>query len=135
VSVARFGPTINVVVGHLDRAGEPALDLAKATSSVLGLVDTGAGESAIDQVMAERLGLPVVHEGPLGRYDGIRMYKFYRAVVSVPALGVLHHGEFAGLPLAESGFQPVLLGRTFLRTVVMTYDGARDEVSMRLARK
>ena len=51
--------------------------------------------------------------------------------VAIPALEIFEFGAFAGVDLG-AGEQPqrVLLGRTFLQSTVMIYDGVRGQVTV-----
>jgi predicted aspartyl protease len=129
----RIGPTVQVVVGHLDvaTAGRPALANDQASESVHALIDTGALESCIDDQLARKLGLPVIDRQQCSGVNGPSTHDVYMAFIDIPAIVYAQYGRFMGVHLALGG-QPhhVLLGRTLLQTMVMIYDGARGSVTL-----
>ncbi|MDE2142736.1 MAG: hypothetical protein KGJ84_10025 [Elusimicrobia bacterium] len=94
-------------------------------------MDTGAGESCIDAMLATQLGLPIVDQQVIGGVGGRHTVNVYLAQVRVPALNININGQFAGVNLAESGqVHRALIGRTFLRHFVMVYEGHTGTVKI-----
>jgi predicted aspartyl protease len=130
--LVQVGPTISVIVGHVDaKAPGPARDATLSSESVEALVDTGATQSCIDDELAKKLGLPVIDRQTCAGVGGNTEHAVYLAWLDVPSLGRAQYGRFMGVHLVKGG-QPhnVLLGRTFLADVVMIYDGARGTVAL-----
>ena len=97
-------------------------------------IDTGAGMNCIDSLVAEFLYLPVIDQEPIAGVHGQEMLNIYLGRISVPSLGVTQSGQFIGVHLTAGGKgYSVLLGRTFLRHMKMTYDG-KSGSAMREAR-
>lgn len=122
-----YGPTITVVVSPLDDPPQPPTE----GHTTLALVDTGATQSCIDIEVAESLGLPVVDFVTIAGAAGASRHPLYAAKVAIPTLEMFEFGAFAGVDLGP-GEQPhrVLLGRTFLQSTVMIYDGVRGQVTI-----
>ena len=131
--LAQHGPTIQVVVGHIDAqsATAPAIDSSKATESVAALVDTGAMLSCIDDQLAKNLGLPVIDRQKCAGANGESTHDVYMAFIDIPGIQFAQYGPFMGVHLAAGG-QPhaVLLGRNLLSSMVMIYDGDRGSVTL-----
>jgi predicted aspartyl protease len=134
--LAIHGPTILVDIGF-----DPAYDPKTATTppvpliqNMLALVDTGASESFIDNGLAVALQLPVVDKGAVSGSIGSHPSDIYVAQIRVPALNVNIYGRFSGVNLIAGGqSHSVLLGRTFLRRLVMSYDGKTGRVTLTTA--
>jgi predicted aspartyl protease len=131
-----LGPTLLVSVGFdptydetdLSRAPTPGIERVRA------LVDTGAHECSIDSALAASLHLPIVDRQRVSGVGGVMEVNVHLAQIHVPALGFTMYGLFSGVHLAAGG-QPcaVLIGRTFLRNFVMTYEGNTGTVTLALA--
>jgi hypothetical protein len=124
--LVRFGPTLVVNVGF-----DPAYDVAKpevtpvpGIQGAQALIDTGAGECCIDSALAASLHLPVVDRRGLSGATGAAEVNMHLAQIYAPTVRFTMYGLFAGVHLAAGG-QPhaVLLGRTFLKSFVLTYEG------------
>jgi predicted aspartyl protease len=125
------GPSLNVNVGFdptydaKDLTKAPAL----AVSDILALVDTGATECCIDSQLATRLSLPIVDKRKVAGVGGISEVNVHLAQVYVPALRFTMYGLFSSVHLSAGGqIHSVLIGRTFLKDFVMTYDGPSGTV-------
>jgi hypothetical protein len=126
-SLILFGPTIPAYIGH-----HPSTDLiSPATEQVSALVDSGAEQSCIDKSIAEKLGLPVVDVQMVAGANGAQEQPVYMANLQFPPLNFTEYGRFIGVDLMTGG-QPhgALLGRSFLRHVIMIYDGIRGQVTI-----
>jgi hypothetical protein len=125
------GPTILVDIGF-----DPAFDPAKlgsvpvpAVQNISALVDTGAIVSFIDASLATVLKLPIVDKTTVSGSIGAHPADVYLAQMRVPALDINIYGQFAGVNLIAGGFvHSAVLGRTFLRILNMSYDGATGRV-------
>lgn len=129
--LVRLGPTIQVVVGHLDAQNPtiPALASDQASEPTFALIDTGALESCIDDELAKKLGLPVIDKQQCSGVSGPSTHDVHLAYIDIPTLGFGQYGRFMGVHLASGGQEHrVLLGRTLLQTMVMIYDGVRGSV-------
>lgn len=120
-----MGPTIAVDVGFDPSYGPGAQQPPIAgMKGLMALVDTGATESSIDNLLAAQLGLPLVNRRPVSGAHGKRDVNVYMAQVHVPALSFTIYGEFTGADLIAGGqLHYALIGRTFLSSFQMVYDG------------
>ena len=93
------------------------------------IVDTGADFSCIDTGVAKQLSLPVVRREKALGVTGTAEFDVYLAQIFIPGLNLILHREFMGAKLSSNG-QPydALLGREFLRHLVMHYDGPKGSV-------
>lgn len=130
--LVQVGPTLVVNIGFdpvFDSAigGTPQL----AMTNVNALVDTGATESCIDSGLAMQLNLPIIDQRQVGGISGAALVNMHLAQIHVPSLPFTVYGAFAGVDLAAGG-QPhlALIGRTFLRHFIMSYNGITGEVTI-----
>jgi predicted aspartyl protease len=125
------GPTVLVDIGF-DAAFKVGMGLpTPGISAVKALVDTGATESHIDSLLASQLGLPVVDQRTICGSGGAHKVNIHLAQVHVPSLSFTIYGEFAAVDLAAGGqMHQALLGRTFLRSMTMSYDGRTGKVTI-----
>lgn len=124
----KMGPGAMVQVGP----PSPTNPMEHASSvPTVALIDTGATESCIDEQLAISLGLPVIDKIMIGGVGGSAEHNVYLAVITIPGTTLLQHGRFAGVHLAAGGqLHRVLLGRTFLKTSVLIYDGRTGRVTL-----
>jgi len=95
------------------------------------LVDTGAQESCIDNLLAGQLQLPMIDRRKVGGVTGVDEVNVHLGQICVPSLRFVIYGSFCALPLKESGLlYQVLLGRTFLNHCSMHYDGKTGSVTI-----
>ncbi len=126
------GPTLFVDIGF-DPNFNPAAPgpPVPGIKSQWALVDTGATESCIDNLLAATLNLPVVDRRPIGGVGGVHEANMYLAQVRVPSLDFTQYGLFAGVNLSEGGQRHrALIGRTFLRRYTMVYNGVTGSVTL-----
>jgi hypothetical protein len=127
------GPTLLVDIG-LDLAYDvtnSASPPSLAETKLWALVDTGATESCIDLDLAQRLALPLVDRRHIGGVSGRQEVGMYMAHVHIPSLNYTIHGLFAGVNLIAGGQRHyALIGRTFLRSFKMTYNGRTGDVTL-----
>ena len=127
------GPYVWVQVGF-DPTYNPDEDVMSgfAGREYLALIDTGATESCVDDTLARALELPVVDSRSIVGIHGPRLTPSYNAQFHIPSIGVTYDGQFAGIPLRSSGTPFfALLGRDFLSTVSMAYDGDTGSVTLK----
>ena len=88
------------------------------------LIDTGAGESAIDEELAKQLQLPLIDRIDGSGIGGTEKFNVYLGHIRIAALGYVQYGRFMGVRL-KAGNQPhqALLGRSLLRQMILVYDG------------
>lgn len=124
------GPTLLVDIGF-DPAYTPTQQYPPAAGIRMlpALVDTGATESCIDNLLAATLKLPIVDRRPVSGSAGSHLANVYLAQVHIASLQFTIYGAFAGVELAAGGqAHSALLGRTFLRGFTMTYEGPTGTV-------
>ncbi|MFI5251913.1 MAG: aspartyl protease family protein [Bacteroidota bacterium] len=126
------GPTLRVDVGF-----DPTWKLAFGTFPIAGindveaLVDTGATESCIDDLLASKLVLPIIDKRKICGSSGEHEVNVYLAQIRIPSLNFVVYGAFAGVALAAGGQRhQVLMGRTFLSKFKMIYDGVSGRVTI-----
>ena len=128
-----YGPTLTVDIG-LDPNFKPGQVLVfrdPAVRGVAALVDTGATESCIDSSLANQINLPVIDKRQVSGEGGSRETDVHLAQIYVPSIGITIHGEFIGVNLLAGGQQhQALIGRTFLRHFIMTYNGLTGDVEL-----
>jgi len=127
-----IGPTLMVNIGF-----DPTYDPATAKAPVLppeqlyALVDTGAVESCIDADLAMRLNLPVIDRRNISGAHGAKEVNVHLAHIHVPSLLHIIYGPFCAVDLAGGGQQHrALIGRTFLRSFTMVYEGRTGNVTL-----
>ena len=131
-ALVRSGPTIYVNIGF-DAAYQPGVsgrpDLPDRQWPAL--VDTGAMASCIDSALAMELGLPVVDREHIAGVQGAFAVNVHLAQMYLPGLNWTVYGRFHGVHLSDGG-QPhsALIGRTFLRSFTMVYDGRTGSVTI-----
>ena len=131
--LAEVGPTVPVQIGFdlgFDQSTNPAPDIPPDLFPAL--VDTGASANSIDADLAARLGLPVIDldtevSGSAGRH----LADVYLARIHIPGLDRTISGRFTGIKLASGGqLHSAIIGRSFLKDFVLSYDGRTGEVSV-----
>jgi predicted aspartyl protease len=127
-----FGPTLFADIGfdshYWSQTNQPPIS---SIQKVQALVDTGAAESCIDNVLAVELNLPIVNRRSISGAHGSHPTNIYLAQVHIPSLKFTIHGEFAGVDLIAGGqIHKTLIGRTFLRHFTMVYEGTTGGVTL-----
>ncbi len=132
--LSRWGPTLGVNVGfdanwRPPMAGVPATLPVPGISDIRALVDTGASECCIDNLLAAQLILPIVDRRAISGVHGSHLVNIHLAQVHVPSLGCTMYGAFASVDLVAGGqMHQVLMGRTFLQAFTMVYEGRTGTV-------
>lgn len=140
--LAQKGPTIPVEIGFnvgltnpdpaIVQAAIVAVHAAAPPQLLDALIDTGAGQSCIDEDVATQLQLPLVDQVEQSGVHGSAKLNRYLGYIRIPSLNFLEYGLFTGARL-QAGGQPhkAIIGRTVLLRMILVYDG-RDG-SVRLA--
>lgn len=123
-----LGPTLFVDIGF-----DPNYTLGNipvpGISNLSALVDTGAIESCIDNLLASQLNLPIVDRRPIAGVYGVHEANVYLAQIHIGSLDITIYGDFVGVDLQAGGQTHwALIGRTFLQQFRMVYDGPTGSV-------
>lgn len=125
-----FGPSTLVDIGFDPNYSHGQVPQA-AAQQIPALIDTGASESCVDDVLARKLRLPLVDRQSISGVGGIHRVNIYLAQLHAPHLDFTQYGRFAGVSLVAGGqAHQVLLGRTFLQSFIMIYDGPKGQVTL-----
>ncbi len=127
-----IGPTIDVQIGF-----DPSYRASSGSQPILpptlwpALIDTGAMDSCIDSELASILHLTAVNRRWIAGVSGPQEVNVYAAQLLIPSLNSVIHGTFHGINLRAGG-QPhlALIGRTFLRSYKLVYDGRIGVVTL-----
>lgn len=128
IKLVQHGPGAMVIV-----CGSDTSDLSdpKKFKMVPALIDTGASQSCIDRALADSLNLIQVDKITISGVAGPQEHPVYAAHIIAHGLDIVQFGRFAAVNLSDGGqYQAVLLGRDFLRNVLMIYDGLRGQVTV-----
>ena len=126
------GPTLEVQIGF-DRSFRHSQPSRPHLPDKLypALIDTGADLSAVDLTLAQQLELPVVGQTNVAGVHGAYVLPEYLAQIHIPSLAFTIYGRFAGLLLSSGGQQhSALIGRAFLRSFTMIYEGRTGVVQL-----
>jgi hypothetical protein len=125
-----WGPTLLVDIGFDPNFRAGVLNVpVPGVRGLHALVDTGATESCIDSLLAAQLNLPIVDRRPIGGVHGSQEVNMHLAQVHIPALPFTIYGAFAGVHLRAGGqAHSALIGRTFLQSFTLTYNGRTGTV-------
>lgn len=92
--------------------------------NVPALIDTGAGESCVDEDLAQQLQLPLINQVQTSGVHGPGQLNVYLAYIAIPTLGTTQAGSFVGARMTAGGqIHRALIGRSFLRDTLLVYDG------------
>ena len=134
VLLTTYGPTLFVNIGFDSNwnINTAITTPVPGITNVHALVDTGATECCIDDLLAVQLNLPVIDRIPVSGSAGQHEANMYFAQIHIPSLNFTMYGSFAGLHLTAGG-QPhkALIGRTFLSAFTMIYDGKTGNVTIK----
>ena len=133
VLLSLYGPTLLVDIGFDPNYDpkKPAKPPIPAITGIEALVDTGAGESCIDGLLASQLNLPIIDKKPICGIGGQQEANIYMAQIHIPTLTFTIYGAFAGVHLQAGGqWHKALIGRTFLRSFTMIYEGRTGTVTL-----
>jgi hypothetical protein len=128
-----YGPTLFVDIGFDPNfaPGPPWKPPVPGITRIEALVDTGAGESCIDSLLAAQPNLPIVDKRMVAGIQGAQMVNMHLAQIHIPSLNYTIYGAFAGVDLVAGG-QPhkALIGRTFLSEFTLLYEGVTGSVKL-----
>ena len=128
--LAVYGPTLWVDIGF-DSNYKLGQIPVPGIKSVEALVDTGAGESCIDSLLAAQLNLPIVDRRLVSGVHGSQQVNMHLAQIHIPTPQFTLYGTFAGVHLIKGGqVHKALIGRTFLRNFTMVYEGKTPRVTI-----
>jgi hypothetical protein len=131
--LVRFGPTLSVLIGF-DSNYDPAAPKAPPVlprPPLRALVDSGAFASCIDSTLAMQLNLPIVDRQIIAGVGGNHEVNMHLAHVHIPSLNFTIYGPFAGVNLIAGGqAHYALIGRTFLQSFTMIYEGRTGSVHL-----
>lgn len=97
---------------------------------VQALIDTGAQQSCIDELLAQELHLPLIDQSLLSGVSGSTVFNVYLAHIVIPGV-VLQYGQFTGVhPQSFDQDHRVLICGTLLRDVLLVYDGRSGSVKV-----
>lgn len=120
-----------VLVGlSYDTFPDPHLDTM--TPPLYALIDTGASQTCVDKTLAIQLELPIRGKPfSIAGISGPETVNMHLGQIYMPALGETLSGLFPAVDLAGGG-QPhkVLIGRDFLKSCRMSYDGTTGDVEI-----
>jgi hypothetical protein len=139
-----IGPGIMVEVGFEESMYAPGANTAAVAQSVMSgglqptilravpaLIDTGAGDSCIDEDLANELGLPLVDKQVCSGVGGEHELNLYLGHIRIPGLGQIRWGRFIGVKLASGGQRHrALIGRAQLVGMILIYDGRTGAVTL-----
>lgn len=127
------GPELIVDIGFDPNYGGTGKPNNLGAPGVPALVDTGAGDSYIDNDLAVALKLPIVNQGTVSGSAGKHGVIIYLAQIYVPSLDATIYGPFGGVHLIAGGQRhSALIGRSFLMHFKMIYDGITGAVELTL---
>jgi predicted aspartyl protease len=128
------GPTLIVNIGfdpNFKSDSAPAPTPIAGITGLHALVDTGATESCIDSLLAAQLSLPIVDRRSVAGAHGARPVNVHLAQIHIPSLAFTLYGQFAAVDLIAGGqTHYALIGRTFLRSFTMVYEGKTGTVTL-----
>lgn len=114
------------VADSLKSQGKPASDPVDA----MAMIDTGASITAIDAVLAQKIGLVQTGSAPIVGVTGEMDQPVYAAQLMLEKPSVaLDPWKMVGSPLNGQGFD-VLLGRDFLEQLTLVYDGSSGNFTL-----
>lgn len=127
------GALLQVTVGQpkdvadsLRSQGKPVPDPVSA----MAMIDTGASITAVDQELAQKLGLVQTGAAPIAGVTGVQNQPIYAANLALANPSVaLDPWKMIGSPLNIQNFQ-VLLGRDFLEQLTLVYDGSSGNFTL-----
>ena len=127
------GPIMPILVGIPDSVAQAFRAQGQTPpppAELNALVDTGASITAIRVDVAARLGLPPTGSVGLAGVGGTSQQTLFGSKVSFPENGLVFDAvALVGSPQQFPDFD-VLIGRNFLCSMILTYDGPRGGFSL-----
>jgi predicted aspartyl protease len=128
------GPCLQVTVTIEEHAGKALLSKGKPSpvpKSGVGLIDTGASNTCIDEQAAQDLGLPVIDVAYIQSASHIKeRCNVYPVQIMLP-LVTFNSPRTIGVKLAAQGLL-VLIGRDILQRCTLFYNGGIGEFTLSL---
>ncbi len=119
----------SVMVGGIRGQGETP----PPPEEIAALIDTGASITAINNGVAQRLGLIQTGSVTVGGVTGTSQQPIYTAFVGFPDMGMeFDPVQLAGTPSQFPGFD-VLIGRNILCQMILSYNGSKGIFSLQSA--
>jgi hypothetical protein len=115
-----------VLAEFLARSGLPVPPARKG----FALIDTGASITAVDEDVVASLGIQPIGQMKLSTPSRSMPAWLYAARLTCAGMAVLEVLDIVGCSLQPQGFI-ALLGRNFLRSVVLVYDGPAGVFTIR----
>ena len=130
--LVQFGPTLGVRIGFDQNYSPNGASPPNLPEKLWpALVDTGASESCIDSTLADELQLPIFDRVSISGAHGKQELNLHLAQIYVPSLEFTTYGSFAGVHLISGGQRHyALIGRSFLRSFNMVYNGKTGSVTL-----
>ena len=132
-SLIILGPSIMVHVG-LDYETYPHPNLDVMTPPIWALIDTGASLTCIDKSLAVQLGLPI-RGAPfsISGISGPETVNMHLGQIHIPTLKTTISKLLPAVDLGGGNqIHQVIIGRDFLNSCQMFYDGTTGEVQIDL---
>jgi predicted aspartyl protease len=115
-----------VLAEFLERSGLPVPPPQRG----FALIDTGASITAVDEEVVASLGIQPIGQMKLSTPSRSMPAWLYAARLTCAGMAVLEVLDIVGCSLQPQGFI-ALLGRNFLRSVVLVYDGPAGVFTIR----
>ena len=128
------GPVLQVTVSLAENVATQLLDRGDELPTPipgLGLIDTGATATCIDDTLAQNLGLPVIDRGVItsASHEDIPVNIYPALIVFVGANIRINVERAAGVALASQGLA-ALIGRDVLQRCTMFYNGLTGAITL-----
>ena len=129
--LGEYGPLLTVRIGFGSIVQPSHGGIEVPERECLGLLDTGATFSCIDNEFAKMMDIPLAGAGLAYGADGEMQSNVYLARMEIPELEIAKQGRFTGVDLSH-GNSPAraLVGRDFLDHLITTYDGPAGSVTV-----
>ena len=130
------GPVVQVSLSLAEPLAEQLLlkgEMIPEPIAGFALIDTGASSTCIDEVTAQKLGLPVVDRIKIASasHDAMEMNAYPTMISFISAPIKINATRAIGVNLNNQGII-VLLGRDMLRKFIMFYNGPSGELTISL---
>ena len=134
IALLQTGPCVQVVISLAQSLSEQLVQQGHAVpqpASGMGLVDTGASTTCIDEALAQRLGLPVIDVVQMtsASHAGTEanVYPIQMEIVGSPI--IVNVPRAIGANLAPQGIV-ALIGRDYLQHCTLFYNGLSGEITL-----
>ena len=123
------GPSLNIEISlhptHAKSLIDSGSDVSPPTAGI-GLIDTGAGATCVEEKILKKLGIPAIDSQPIWTPDGPGNRSVYPCKISYPGtpLPPSNFNSVLGVDLTGFGCQ-ALIGRDILRDCQFVYNGVQ----------